>query len=117
MDRLSSTFSALADPTRRRIFERLADDLAWQAQAAEVLQRDAGIASETTALILERAARGEEAIPAGAVVVCDEASTMPTRALERLAHVVAWRADGLMGEADDLAARRHWHTHCWRIRP
>ncbi|MFP7759921.1 hypothetical protein [Marisediminicola sp. LYQ134] len=31
------------------------------------------------------------------------------------AHVVVWRADGLMGEADDLAARRHWHTHCWRI--
>lgn len=33
------------------------------------------------------------------------------------AHIVAWRADGLMGEADDLAARRHWHTHCWRIEP
>ena len=32
-------------------------------------------------------------------------------------HVVTWRADGLMGDADDLAARRHWHTHCWRIRP
>ncbi len=32
-----------------------------------------------------------------------------------LAHVVAWRADGLMGEADDLAGRRHWHTHCWKI--
>jgi hypothetical protein len=32
-------------------------------------------------------------------------------------HIVAWRADGLMGEADDLAARRHWHTHCWKIRP
>lgn len=31
-------------------------------------------------------------------------------------HVVAWRADGLFGEEDDLAARRHWHTHCWRIR-
>jgi hypothetical protein len=31
------------------------------------------------------------------------------------AHIVAWRADGLMGEADDLAARRHWHTHCWKI--
>jgi hypothetical protein len=31
-------------------------------------------------------------------------------------HLVAWRADGLMGEADDLAARRHWHTHCWKIR-
>jgi hypothetical protein len=32
-------------------------------------------------------------------------------------HVVAWRADGLMGEADDIAARRHWHSHCWRIAP
>ncbi len=30
-------------------------------------------------------------------------------------HVVAWRADGLMGEAEDLAARRHWHSHCWKI--
>lgn len=34
---------------------------------------------------------------------------------EGTAHVVAWRADGLMGEADDLAQRRHWHTHCWSI--
>ena len=32
------------------------------------------------------------------------------------AHIVAWRADGLMGEADDIAARRHWHTHCWKIK-
>ncbi len=32
------------------------------------------------------------------------------------AHLVAWRADGLMGEADDIAARRHWHEHCWRIK-
>ncbi|WP_191412328.1 hypothetical protein [Salinibacterium sp. ZJ70] len=31
------------------------------------------------------------------------------------AHIVAWRADGLFGEEADLAARRHWHTHCWRI--
>jgi hypothetical protein len=31
------------------------------------------------------------------------------------AHIVAWRADGLMGEVDDLAARRHWHSHCWKI--
>jgi hypothetical protein len=31
-------------------------------------------------------------------------------------HLVAWRADGLMGEAADLAGRRHWHSHCWRIR-
>lgn len=33
-----------------------------------------------------------------------------------LGHVVAWRADGLMGEADDVAARRHWHSHCWKIK-
>lgn len=33
------------------------------------------------------------------------------------AHTVAWRADGIFGAADDLAARRHWHLHCWRIRP
>jgi len=32
-----------------------------------------------------------------------------------VAHLVAWRADGLFGEADDLAARRHWHARCWRI--
>lgn len=31
------------------------------------------------------------------------------------AHLVAWRADGIMGEQADLAARRHWHTRCWRI--
>jgi len=31
------------------------------------------------------------------------------------AHVVAWRADGVLGDAADLAARRHWHTHCWRL--
>ncbi len=33
-----------------------------------------------------------------------------------VAHTVAWRADGLMGEADDLAARRHWHLHCWKTK-
>jgi hypothetical protein len=32
-----------------------------------------------------------------------------------VAHVVAWRMDGIMGEAAGLADRRHWHTHCWRI--
>ena len=32
------------------------------------------------------------------------------------AHIVAWRADGLMGEAEDIAARRHWHSHCWKIK-
>jgi hypothetical protein len=33
------------------------------------------------------------------------------------AHLVAWRADGILGEEDDLAGRRHWHARCWRIRP
>lgn len=32
-----------------------------------------------------------------------------------VAHIVAWRADGVLGDAADLAARRHWHTACWRI--
>ena len=32
-------------------------------------------------------------------------------------HLVAWRADGLFGEADDLAARRHWHSACWEAKP
>ncbi|MGR6741620.1 MULTISPECIES: hypothetical protein [Microbacterium] len=31
------------------------------------------------------------------------------------AHLVAWRADGVLGDAADLAARRHWHSACWRI--
>ena len=31
------------------------------------------------------------------------------------AHVVAWRAEGVMGDTADIAARRHWHTHCWRV--
>jgi hypothetical protein len=34
-----------------------------------------------------------------------------------IAHTVTWRADGIMGEAGDLADRRHWHLHCWRIKP
>ena len=29
-------------------------------------------------------------------------------------HVVAWRSDGLFGEA--LDDRRHWHTSCWQAR-
>lgn len=33
-----------------------------------------------------------------------------------VAHLVAWRADGIFGAEDDLRARRHWHTHCWRTR-
>jgi hypothetical protein len=32
------------------------------------------------------------------------------------AHLVAWRADGLMGDGAALADRRHWHSHCWRLK-
>lgn len=32
-----------------------------------------------------------------------------------VAHLVAWRADGVLGDEADLAARRHWHTYCWRM--
>jgi hypothetical protein len=32
-----------------------------------------------------------------------------------VAHLVVWRADGVLGDAADLSARRHWHTGCWRI--
>lgn len=32
------------------------------------------------------------------------------------AHVVAWRADGVLGDSADLAARRHWHSHCWKLK-
>lgn len=31
------------------------------------------------------------------------------------AHLVVWRADGVMGDSADLAGRRHWHSHCWSI--
>ncbi|MDX2375556.1 hypothetical protein M4I32_01935 [Microbacterium sp. LRZ72] len=32
-----------------------------------------------------------------------------------VAHVVVWRADGVLGDAADLAGRRHWHSACWRV--
>ncbi|MDR7186288.1 MULTISPECIES: hypothetical protein [Microbacterium] len=32
-----------------------------------------------------------------------------------VAHLVAWRTDGVLGDAADLAARRHWHQHCWKV--
>ncbi|GAA0417988.1 hypothetical protein [Leifsonia naganoensis] len=32
-----------------------------------------------------------------------------------VAHLVAWRADGVLGDSADLAARRHWHEACWKI--
>ena len=32
-----------------------------------------------------------------------------------VAHLVVWRADGVLGDAADLASRRHWHVQCWRV--
>jgi hypothetical protein len=32
-----------------------------------------------------------------------------------VAHLVAWRADGILGDEADLAGRRHWHDHCWKM--
>jgi conjugative relaxase-like TrwC/TraI family protein len=70
--------------------------LAWQGQAADLLQREAGIASQTAALLLARIERGQDAIPTRSVIVVDEASVMPTRALERLAHHAAWASARLV---------------------
>lgn len=33
------------------------------------------------------------------------------------AHVVAWRNDSILGAKHALADRRHWHSHCWRMKP
>lgn len=32
-----------------------------------------------------------------------------------VAHIAAWREDGILGDAADLADRRHWHDHCWKV--
>jgi ATP-dependent exoDNAse (exonuclease V) alpha subunit len=79
---------------------------AWQGRAAEVLGREAGVESQTTALLLERLARGEEPIPRGAVLIVDEAGTMPTHAMERLASAVAERGGRviLAGDSRQLPA-------------
>jgi hypothetical protein len=29
-------------------------------------------------------------------------------------HIAAWPADHMFGEEAAKAARRHWHSHCWR---
>lgn len=34
---------------------------------------------------------------------------------EGVAHLVVWRADGVLGDAADVAGRRHWHSHCWKV--
>jgi ATP-dependent exoDNAse (exonuclease V) alpha subunit len=79
---------------------------AWQGRAAEVLGREAGVESQTTALLLERLARGEEPMPRGAVVIVDEAGTMPTHAMEPLVSAVAERGGRviLAGDSRQLPA-------------
>lgn len=88
-----------------------------------------GAGSEDEELDLSRALTGRSRSESGrdgswnvqsvAAASSSKAYTCPGCGLAiaaRSAHTVAWRADGLMGEADDLAARRHWHDHCWKIR-
>lgn len=77
---------------------------AWQGQAAQVLQAEAGIPSMTTARLLNQLMRGQRPIPEGAVVVVDEAAVMPTRALAELTEEVAARGGRmiLVGDRDQL---------------
>jgi conjugative relaxase-like TrwC/TraI family protein len=77
---------------------------AWQGETAQRLEREAAITSRTTAGLLSSLRQGREVIPHGAVVIVDEASMMPTRALAELADAVAKR-DGrliLVGDRDQL---------------
>jgi hypothetical protein len=77
---------------------------AWQGQAAQTMQREAGIKSITAAGLLQQIDSGNSPIPDHAIVIVDEAGTMPTRALTALADEVALR-DGrliLVGDRDQL---------------
>ena len=60
---------------------------AWQGEAARTLQTEAGIPAETAVRLLHRLRH--ERPPPGAVLVVDEASTMPTRALTELAAAIS----------------------------
>jgi conjugative relaxase-like TrwC/TraI family protein len=73
---------------------------AWQGEAARTLQTEAGIPAETTARLLHRLRH--ERPPPGAVLVVDEASTMPTRALTELAEAVS-QVDGRLILVGDRA--------------
>jgi hypothetical protein len=49
---------------------------------------------------------------AGKVYVCPGCA----RSVEPgVAHLVVWRADGVLGDQADLSGRRHWHPHCWKV--
>ena len=32
------------------------------------------------------------------------------------AHLVSWKADGLLGDSVELTSRRHWHFQCWKMK-
>ena len=70
--------------------------VAWQGEAARTLEAEAGIPAQTAARLLGQIERGREPIPFEAVVVVDEAATMPTRALAALAEAVADREGRLV---------------------
>ncbi len=79
----------------RDAFEHAGIDVAgcsWQGEAAQILQRDAGIPSRTIAGLLAQAERGGGlSLPPRSVLVVDEAGTVPTRALTQLIEHAAAR--------------------------
>ena len=100
----TAALAALADAHARAGVRVLG--VAWQGEAAQTLAREAAIASETATRVLHRLRRNPGALPPGAVLVVDEAATMPTRALAELAEHVAAR-DGrlvLVGDRAQLPA-------------
>ncbi len=100
----TAALAALADAHARAGVRVLG--LAWQGEAAQTLQREAGIPAETAARILHELRRDPRALPTRAVLVIDEAATMPTRALAELVEHVA-AASGrlvLVGDRAQLPA-------------
>ena len=90
----TAALRALADAHARagvRVF-----GVAWQGAAAQTLAREGAIPSETAARVLHRLRRDPGALPASAVLVVDEAATMPTRALAELAEHAAAREGRLV---------------------
>jgi conjugative relaxase-like TrwC/TraI family protein len=85
---------ALADAHRAAGDPLLAT--AWQGEAAEQLRRATGVPAETTARLLGRLGRDPAAVPQGAVLIVDEAGSMPTRALAALVEHVATRGGRLV---------------------
>ncbi len=58
-----------------------------------------------------------QSVPAAAAVKIYLCPSCRTDVPIGQAHIVAWRADGPMNDDTELASRRHWHSHCWRMEP